>query len=148
VFLVNLAGTPLADPAFGAGAAAFSTVLQTRGVAGHPDFGGAGPTTLLQLDTDAVWTTLVPDDTTDFTAAADGVVGSAATLADGEAIYLLGATLCPWDLDGDDIVGITDFLDLLAQWGSDPGGPPDFDGDGTVGITDFLELLANWGDCP
>jgi hypothetical protein len=24
----------------------------------------------------------------------------------------------------------------------------DIDGDGTVGVTDFLELLANWGDCP
>ncbi len=55
---------------------------------------------------------------------------------------------CPWDLDRDGTVGITDFLDLLAQWGTDPAGPPDFDGDGTVGITDFLELLGNWGDCP
>ena len=55
---------------------------------------------------------------------------------------------CPWDLDDDGIVGINDFLSLLAQWGTDPGGPPDFDGDGDVGINDFLELLANWGDCP
>ncbi len=55
---------------------------------------------------------------------------------------------CPWDLDGDGAVGINDFLDLLAEWGSDPGGPPDFDGDGSVGINDFLELLANWGACP
>ena len=55
---------------------------------------------------------------------------------------------CPWDLDGDGLVGIVDFLDLLAQWGTDPGGPPDFDNDGNVGITDFLALLANWGPCP
>jgi hypothetical protein len=55
---------------------------------------------------------------------------------------------CPWDLDGDGTVGITDLLDLLGQWGADPGGPPDFDGDGAVGINDFLELLANWGACP
>ena len=55
---------------------------------------------------------------------------------------------CPWDLDGGGNVGINDFLDLLSQWGTDPGGPPDFDGDGTVGINDFLELLANWGPCP
>ncbi len=39
-------------------------------------------------------------------------------------------------------------LDLLAQWGTDPGGPPDFNGDTEVGITDFLVLLANWGRCP
>ncbi len=34
---------------------------------------------------------------------------------------------------------------LLAQW----GGPGTYDIDGGgVGITDFLELLANWGPCP
>jgi len=55
---------------------------------------------------------------------------------------------CPWDTDGDDVVGITDFLALLAAWGSDPGGPPDFDGDGNVGINDMLELLGRWGPCP
>ena len=55
---------------------------------------------------------------------------------------------CPWDLDDSGDVGITDFLDLLAAWGPDPGHPADFDGDGDVGITDFLLLLANWGPCP
>jgi len=56
---------------------------------------------------------------------------------------------CVWDCDGgrstDGVVGITDLLTLLAQWGT-PGGC-DFDGDG-VGITDFLDLLAHWGPCP
>jgi hypothetical protein len=55
---------------------------------------------------------------------------------------------CPWDLDGDGMVGITDLLALLPEWGTDPGGPPDFDGDGMVGITDLLALLAAWGPCP
>ncbi|MHC4591059.1 MAG: hypothetical protein ACYTAQ_17525 [Planctomycetota bacterium] len=54
---------------------------------------------------------------------------------------------CPWDLDGGG-VGISDFLVLLAHWGTDPGGPPDFDADGAVGVTDFLLMLANWGPCP
>ena len=58
------------------------------------------------------------------------------------------AAACPWDLDGDGGVGINDFLDLLAAWDTNPGGPPDFDGNGNVGIEDFLELLANWGQCP
>ena len=26
--------------------------------------------------------------------------------------------------------------------------PADIDGDGVVGINDFLALLANWGPCP
>jgi hypothetical protein len=54
---------------------------------------------------------------------------------------------CPADLDGDGNVGINDFLSLLGQWGTDPGGPPDFDGDGDVGINDFLFLLGEWGPC-
>ncbi len=58
-----------------------------------------------------------------------------------------GLCECPWDIDGDGIVGITDLLDLLAAWGPNPGHPTDFDGDGTVGITDFLDLLTNWGPC-
>ena len=53
------------------------------------------------------------------------------------------------DLDGDGIVGITDFLALLAAWGPCPQPCPpscsaDFDSDCTVGITDFLTLLSNW----
>jgi hypothetical protein len=51
------------------------------------------------------------------------------------------------DFDGDDSVGVTDFLIMLAAWGNTPGCPPDLDGGG-VGVTDFLELLANWGPCP
>jgi hypothetical protein len=54
---------------------------------------------------------------------------------------------CPWDLDDSGDVGITDFLLLLALWGTDPGGPPDFDGNGDVGVNDFLLLLAYWGPC-
>ncbi|MHC4081871.1 MAG: hypothetical protein ACYS15_06395 [Planctomycetota bacterium] len=55
---------------------------------------------------------------------------------------------CPFDLDGDGDVGITDFLSLLAQWGTDPAGPPDFDGDGlgdgdeVLGTAGGLELPA------
>ncbi len=54
---------------------------------------------------------------------------------------------CPWDCGDppDGAVGITDFLDLISQWGGP--GACDFDGGG-VGITDFLELLATWGSCP
>ncbi len=53
----------------------------------------------------------------------------------------------PCDLDGDQAIGVTDLLVLLAAWGSDPGVPPDYDGDGTVGTSDVLHLLSNWGPC-
>jgi hypothetical protein len=54
---------------------------------------------------------------------------------------------CPWDCgDNDGVVGINDFLALLAQWGNP--GPCDFDGDSVVGINDFLTILGSWGPCP
>ncbi|MEE9131453.1 MAG: hypothetical protein V3T84_15660 [Phycisphaerales bacterium] len=58
---------------------------------------------------------------------------------------------CPWDLDGSGIVGATDLLSLLVNWGkcADCNDcPADFDGNCTVGATDLLALLVNWGPCP
>ncbi|MHC4216842.1 MAG: hypothetical protein ACYSU7_00140 [Planctomycetota bacterium] len=58
---------------------------------------------------------------------------------------------CPLDLDDSGDVGVTDFLALLAAWGTCgdcASCPADFDGDCEVGITDFLQLLAHWGPCP
>ena len=46
-------------------------------------------------------------------------------------------------------MGIGDFLDVLAAWGTaDP--VADFapnGGDGDVGIDEFLTVLAEWGNC-
>jgi T5SS/PEP-CTERM-associated repeat protein len=54
------------------------------------------------------------------------------------------------DLDGDGVVGINDFLLLVAAWGPCPAPPAscpeDLDGDGTVGINDMLILLAQWSE--
>jgi hypothetical protein len=56
---------------------------------------------------------------------------------------------CPWDMDGNgEVTNVSDFLQMLGWWGSDPGGPPDFNNDGTVNVLDFLILLAHWGPCP
>lgn len=55
----------------------------------------------------------------------------------------------PGDVDGDESVGIQDFLSVLASWGPCPectpaACPADIDGDCTVGIDDLLIVLANW----
>ncbi len=55
----------------------------------------------------------------------------------------------PGDVDGDGIVGITDFLAVLGNWGScpqpcPPSCPADQDDDCEVGINDFLIVLGNW----
>ena len=68
---------------------------------------------------------------------------------DAFQIHELTCDDIPGDLDGDGIVGINDFLLLLAAWGPCPDPCPpscaaDLDGDCSVGITDFLMLLANW----
>ena len=65
--------------------------------------------------------------------------------------YLFDASFCPWDIDDNAVVGVSDLLSLLGTWGPCPPKtdcPADFDGDGTVGVSDFLALLANWGPCP
>jgi hypothetical protein len=62
--------------------------------------------------------------------------------------YLPPSGACPWDCGDppDGVVGIVDFLALLAQWGQ-VAASCDFGGDG-VNVNDFLEMLANWGPCP
>ena len=54
---------------------------------------------------------------------------------------------CAADLDGDGMVGINDFLALLAAWGPNPGHPADFDGNGIVDAADLAELIASWSPC-
>jgi len=51
------------------------------------------------------------------------------------------------DLDGDGVVGATDLLDALADFGeSGPDLPGDVNGDDLVGVNDILELLASYGE--
>ncbi len=70
--------------------------------------------------------------------------------ADGSVILAdnpFGGTV-PGDLDGDGVVGVSDLLTLLGDWGPCPPKgdcPADLDGDGSVGVADLLILLANWG---
>jgi hypothetical protein len=55
---------------------------------------------------------------------------------------------CPGDADGDNSVGTSDLLIVLANWGQATAGGAadgDFDESGTVGTSDLLVLLAAWG---
>ncbi len=50
------------------------------------------------------------------------------------------------DLDSDGIVGVTDLLILLGQWGPCPAGcSADINEDGAVDVVDLLTLLGFWG---
>lgn len=51
------------------------------------------------------------------------------------------------DIDGDGIVGLTDLLIVLSNFGPCPpitDCPPDVDGDRLIGLSDILEILAAW----
>lgn len=61
---------------------------------------------------------------------------------------------CPADADGNDEVGFSDVLLVLANWGcrpsegncADPNA--DVDGDDEIGFGDILTILGTWGPCP
>lgn len=53
---------------------------------------------------------------------------------------------CPWDLDEDGIVGVSDILVILNYYGfAEPCHVADFDQDGVVGANDVLGLLSYFG---
>jgi hypothetical protein len=57
---------------------------------------------------------------------------------------------CDGDLNGDDIVNVSDLLELLAAWGPCADITQcrgDLDGNGHVNVSDLLILLSNWGTC-
>jgi hypothetical protein len=64
-----------------------------------------------------------------------------------DAVALNGTETPPGDTDGDLVIGIVDFLALLAAWGPNPGHPADFNDDDFVGVQDLEILLSNWGGC-
>jgi hypothetical protein len=80
-------------------------------------------------------------------------------LSDGEPIlihtgfcsYLSTPTCTEGDVNGDNIVGIGDFLAMLGAWGtcrSEGFCWEDLNEDGEVNVVDFLILLANWTPPP
>ena len=53
---------------------------------------------------------------------------------------------CPWDLDGDGIVGTSDLFPLLQNFGlSVECSPLDFNQDSIVGVDDILEFISVFG---
>ena len=53
---------------------------------------------------------------------------------------------CPADVNGDDVVDVTDILAIISAWG-DTGGAADVNGDNIVDVSDLLTLISAWGPC-
>ena len=55
--------------------------------------------------------------------------------------------LCIADVNGDNVVNVTDILQVIANYGACPSCIEDMNDDGFVGIYEILTLLDNWGPC-
>ncbi|NNF42248.1 MAG: hypothetical protein HKN62_04230, partial [Phycisphaerales bacterium] len=44
------------------------------------------------------------------------------------------------------LIGFEDLIGVIGAWGTG-GGPYDVDGDETVGASDLVDVLARWGVC-
>jgi hypothetical protein len=67
------------------------------------------------------------------------------TLATGDMVR---ATILPLAVAAPEIRTTDDVLEVTFGAPQSPCCPWDTDGDGMVGIVDFLAVLANWGPCP
>ncbi|MHC4129024.1 MAG: right-handed parallel beta-helix repeat-containing protein [Planctomycetota bacterium] len=70
---------------------------------------------------------------------------------DHAGAFGVGVVYCPADCrqTPDGVVGVGDFLAMLATWGGRAGGGPcDLDANGLVDVADFPLLLGAWGPCP
>ena len=79
--------------------------------------------------------------------AAWGTVNPPGLAFERHAVVLSPVGPNPSDLNGDGIVGINDFLELLGTWGPCRTGVvcrADLDLDCTVGITDLLRMFGDW----
>ncbi len=139
-------------------------ITGTGNIGDDPDFVAAGSNnyrlddTSPCIDTGNTDDTIIPDDLLDIDDNGEIFepmpeldllmrVGAGA----GDCIVDMGAyeaeAVCI-DLDDDGVVGTTDLIDLLGDWGNDPGGWPDYNCDGIVGTGDLIILLGAWGNCP
>jgi len=58
------------------------------------------------------------------------------------------APSCPEDINGDDVVDVTDLLEIIDSWGTCTTCDADINEDGVVDVTDLLMLIDAWGSCP
>lgn len=56
-------------------------------------------------------------------------------------------TVCEGDVNGDDVVNVTDLLAVVGNWGPCEGCNVDINNDGFVNVTDLLIVVGNWGPC-
>jgi len=56
------------------------------------------------------------------------------------------SVLCQEDINGDNLIGVSDLLSVIDQWGL-TNSPADVNQDGIVNVSDLLSVVGNWGPC-
>ncbi len=110
---------------------------------------GVAPYLIEGYPTPVAWTPNGTSDVAMIDLDQDGDLDMLIGWCSGQSVFMQDGSPEPryCDIDGDNVMGITDFLIVLASWGKCPDCPADLDGDGVVGIQDFLSVLAQWGPC-
>ena len=69
---------------------------------------------------------------------------------DGEACGdATSCILCHSDVDGDGVVGVTDLVAVIQNWGCvRPFCTGNVNGDNVVDVQDLLQVILDWGPCP
>jgi hypothetical protein len=79
-----------------------------------------------------------------------GLIGEPWLEPDGNAHFydgFMSSCECVGDLNGDNVVGVTDLLQLIGEWGFCENCDEDLDGNGFVDVSDLLQLINFWGAC-
>ena len=64
----------------------------------------------------------------------------------GNIIEIECISICPGDINEDELVNVVDLLIVIDQWGQGHS-PADINNDGIVDVSDLLIIVGNWGSC-
>ncbi len=151
VVLVNLGDRPLAAPAFGLGAAAFTNTVRRFGWANDPRFGGSGPQPIATLAPGQVYLTMIPSGSSISIATLSATYqGASRIISSADFSFVSPLTLivapCSADFNSDNVVDDADFAAFATAYNIldclDPlmpvGCPADINADAFVDDSDFV----------
>jgi hypothetical protein len=151
VVLVNLGDRPLAAPAFGLGAAAFTNTVRRFGWANDPRFGGSGPQPIATLAPGQVYLTMIPSGSSISIATLSATYqGASRIISSADFSFVSPLTLivapCSADFNADNVVDDADFAAFATAYNIldclDPlmpvGCPADINADAFVDDSDFV----------
>lgn len=98
---------------------------------------------------DATWSFgMVPTDgSLSLTIDSEMQVNSPTNFAGETGTIDIGGCENPADINGDEEINVQDLVEVIVNWGRNPGHPADINGDTVVDVQDLVEVIVNWGPC-